>query len=97
MSSNASLALALAHTLHASRRYSSLCTFLPTWPLAVPYAIAITTGHAYCGCVGNELRREYTTMGHVVELAVGACRLGGPYGVIVSSAQALSRPYRGPI
>jgi len=37
--------------------------------LGVRYAIGVATGRAFCGSVGNDLRREYTMIGGVVNLA----------------------------
>jgi class 3 adenylate cyclase/predicted ATPase len=40
-------------------------------------AIGITTGHAFCGSVGNTARREYTLMGDMVNLAARLMQAAG--------------------
>jgi class 3 adenylate cyclase len=40
-------------------------------------AIGITTGHAFCGSVGNAARREYTLMGDMVNLAARLMQVAG--------------------
>lgn len=37
--------------------------------LGFPSAIGVTTGRAFCGTIGNDIRREYTMIGDVVNLS----------------------------
>lgn len=45
--------------------------------LQQPYAIGVTTGRAFCGSVGSSTRREYTMIGHVVNMAARLMQAAG--------------------
>jgi tetratricopeptide (TPR) repeat protein len=52
--------------------------------LAHPAAAAgIATGMAFCGPVGNNLRREYTLIGSVVNLAARLMQAAAPQGILL--------------
>jgi class 3 adenylate cyclase/tetratricopeptide (TPR) repeat protein len=43
-------------------------------------SIGVTTGRVFCGLIGNNLRREYTFLGHAVNLAARLMILAQKYG-----------------
>jgi len=49
-------------------------------------AAGVTTGHAYCGEVGSDTRREYAAIGHSVNLAARLLEAARPGQVLIDAA-----------
>jgi class 3 adenylate cyclase len=68
----------LAHEDDAVRGvWAALDMYVALQDLNWRCAIGITTGRAFCGSVGSELRREYTMIGDVVNLAARLMQAAG--------------------
>ena len=60
------------------------------WPLAV--GVGINRGRAVVGSIGSETRRDFTAIGHTVNLAARLCDRAEPWQILVSEAFYMTLP-----